>query len=84
MSATYYLSNMKKQKKQQINLLKTIKKLENINKKDSKNKKSFNPFIILFVIAIALSGIYTFLASPTKEIVNTDVGLNDIQARYAS
>lgn len=64
-----------------------MKKLENTNKKDlkdPKNKKGTNPFIILFVIAIVLSGIYTFLASPTKEVVNTDIGLNEIQARYAS
>jgi hypothetical protein len=75
---------MKKQKKQQINLLKTLKKLEGTNKKDPKNKKNVNPFIILFIIAILLSGVYTFLVSPTKEVINTDVGLNDIQTRYAS
>lgn len=78
---------MKKQKKQQIDLLKTLRKLESVNKKDPKNpknKKGVNPFIVLFIIAILLSGIYTFLASPTKEVINTDVGLNDIQARYAS
>lgn len=78
---------MKKQKKQQIDLLKTLKKLDKIDKKDSKkpkNIKGTNPFIILFIIAIILSGIYTFLASPTKEVINTDVGLNDIQAQYAS
>lgn len=78
---------MKKQKKQQIDLMKTLKKLESTNKKDSKdskNKKGTNPFIILFVFAIILSGIYTFFASPSKEVVNSDVGLNDIQARYAS
>ncbi|NCP76948.1 hypothetical protein GW830_02290 [bacterium] len=54
---------MKKQKKQQIDLLKTLKKLENTNKKDPKNKKGTNPFIVLFIIAILLSGVYTFLAS---------------------
>ncbi len=78
---------MKKQKKQQIDLLKTLKKLENADKKSSKNPKNIkrtNPFIVLFIIAILLSGIYTFLASPTKEVINTDVGLNDIQAQYAS
>lgn len=75
---------MKKQKKQQINLLKTLKKLENTNKKDPKNNKGTNPFIVLFILAILLSGIYTFLASPTREVINTDIGLNDIQAQYAS
>lgn len=78
---------MKKQKKQQIDLLKTLKKLDNTGNKDSKNpknKKGVNPFIILFIIAILLSGVYTFLVSPSKEIINTDLGLNDIQARYAS
>ncbi|OIO76555.1 hypothetical protein AUJ87_02545 [Candidatus Gracilibacteria bacterium CG1_02_38_174] len=75
---------MKKQKKQQIDLLKTLKKLENTNKKDPKNKKGTNPFIVLFIIAILLSGVYTFLASGNKEVVNTDIGLNDIQAQYAS
>lgn len=78
---------MKKQKKQQIDLLKTLKKLDNMDKKGSKkpkNIKGTNPFIILFIIAIIFSGIYTFLASPTKEVINTDVGLNDIQAQYAS
>ena len=78
---------MKKQKKEQIDLLKTLKKLENTSKKSSKNpknKKGANPFIILFIIAILLSGFYSFLASPTKEIVHTDIGLNEIQARYAS
>jgi len=75
---------MKKQKKQQIDLLKTLKKLENTNKKDPKNKKGTNPFIVLFIIAILLSGVYTFLASWNKEVVNTDIGLNDIQAQYAS
>lgn len=78
---------MKKQKKQQIDLLKTLKKLENTTKKspkDPKDKKGTNPFVILFIIAILLSGIYTFLASPTKEVIHTDVGLNDIQAKYAS
>lgn len=67
--------------------MKTLKKLENTNKKDPKdpkNKKGTNPFIVLFVIAIILSGIYTFFASPTKEVVNTDIGLNEIQTRYAS
>ena len=80
-------SSMKKQKKEQINLLKTLKKLEQSSKKGSKNpknKKGTNPFVLLFIIAILLSGVYTFLASPTKEVVNTDIGLNDIQARYAS
>ncbi|MDD5376763.1 MAG: ATP-dependent zinc metalloprotease FtsH [Candidatus Gracilibacteria bacterium] len=78
---------MKKQKKQQIDLLKTLKKLESTAKKDPKdpkNKKGINPFIILFIITILLSGFYTFIASPNKEIVNTNLGLNDIQARYAS
>lgn len=67
--------------------MKTLKKLDNSGKqeqKDPKNSKGTNPFVVLFIIAIILSGIYTFLASPTKEIINTDVGLNDIQARYAS
>lgn len=67
--------------------MKTLKKLENTSKKESKdpkNKKGVNPFIVLFVIAIILSGVYTFLASGNKEAINTDLGLNDIQARYAS
>lgn len=78
---------MKKQKKQPIDLLKTLKKLENTSKKDQKNpknKKGVNPFIALFILAILLSGFYTFFASPNKEVINTDLGLNDIQARYAS
>lgn len=78
---------MKKQKKQQIDLMKALKKLENTTMKEGenpKNTKKPNPFIVLFIIAILLSGIYTFLASPKKEVVNTEVGLNDIQARYAS
>lgn len=78
---------MKKQKKQQIDLLKTLKKFEKTDKKglkDPKNNKRTNPFIILFIIAIAFSAIYTFLVSPTKEVVNTDIGLNDIQSNYAS
>ena len=78
---------MKKQKKQPIDLLKTLKKLENTTKKDSKdpkNKKGTNPFIILFIIAIILSSVYAFLVSWNKENINTSLGLNDIQARYAS
>lgn len=75
---------MKKQKKQPIDLLKTLKKLDNTGKKDPKNKKTTNPFIVLFLIAITLSVLYVFLGAPKKEVINTEVGLNDIQARYAS
>jgi hypothetical protein len=77
---------MKKQKKQQIDLLKTMKNRENLTNapKDPKKKKGTNPFVVLFVIAILLTGVYTYLIALPKEDINTDVGLNDIQARYAS
>gem|GEM_PF-6295291 len=78
---------MKKQKKQPIDLMDTIKKLDSTDKKTpkKKNKKNkSNPFILLFVIAIILSVFYTYMSSPSKEKVNTDLGLNDIQMRYAS
>lgn len=78
---------MKKQKKQPIDLLKTLKKLDDVNKKDSKspkNNKSTNPFIVLFVMAIIIASIYSFLGGPNKEDIKTNLGLNEIQARYAS
>lgn len=84
---TYSLSRMKKQKKQPLDLLKTLKKLDQTGKKpqkDPNNKKGTNPFIVLFVIAIVIAVVYVFLGSPNKEVINTDSGLNNIQARYAS
>ncbi len=84
---TYYLNRMKKQKKQPLDLLKTLRKLDQTGKKspkDSQNKKGTNPFVVLFLIAVVISVLYTFLGSAKKEVINTDAGLNDIQARYAS
>lgn len=78
---------MKKQKKQQIDLLKTLKKLDSTTKKEPKtpkNGKQTNPLIVLFVFAIIITGIVYFFNGPTRDDIKTELGLNDIQARYAS
>lgn len=83
----YYHILMKKQKKESINLLKTIKKIEKgMESKDPKKpqkkptSKAFNIFILCIIGALLVA----FFISPSHEKINTDVGLNDIRARYAS
>lgn len=77
---------MKKPKKERIDLLSTIKKLEWTEKKKQRNPKNrrTNSFALLFLVAIVLAVFYTYFTSPSKEVINSDLGLNDIQARYAS
>lgn len=73
-----------KKKNKNVDLLDTLRKIEKVEKKGSKKGNKKNPFIILFLIAIALSLAYTSFYSGAQEKINDKIGINEIRANYAS
>ncbi len=41
-----------------------------------------NPFVILLLVAIVVSSLYAFFSSNDREIVNTDIGINEVVKNY--
>jgi anaerobic C4-dicarboxylate transporter len=59
-------------KKDKIDLIKKLKEIQKVQKSQQKKKKSnkSNPFIALFLVAILVAVIYSFVNTNSKEIIN--------------
>ena len=75
---------MKKKNSPPKNRQEMLSMLKRAATQPSKNPKKSSPFVILFVVAICLSVLYITFSGGKKEIVHTDVGLNQVVASYLS
>lgn len=70
-------------KKGKIDLIDKLKKIQKLDEKKGNWKKS-NPFITLFLVAIAIALVYSFFATPAWEEVNDKAWLYQVVANYSS
>ncbi|MCK9272607.1 ATP-dependent zinc metalloprotease FtsH [Candidatus Gracilibacteria bacterium] len=73
-------------KKDKIDLIKKLKEIQKVQKSQQKKKKSnkSNPFIVLFLVAILVAVIYSFVNTNSKEIINDKLGINEVVSNYSS
>ncbi|EKD65962.1 MAG: hypothetical protein ACD_49C00073G0005 [uncultured bacterium (gcode 4)] len=73
-------------KKDKIDLIKKLKEIQKTQKTDNKKKKwkKNNPFIALFLVAILVAVIYSFVNTNSKEIINDKLWINEVVSNYSS
>lgn len=73
-------------KKDKIDLIKKLKEIQKVQKSQQKKKKSnkSNPFIVLFLVAILVAVIYSFVNTNSKEIINDKLWINEVVSNYSS
>ncbi|MDD2566017.1 MAG: ATP-dependent zinc metalloprotease FtsH [Candidatus Gracilibacteria bacterium] len=71
-------------KKNKIDLISKLKQIQKLDNKKKSNKKKSNPFIVLFLVAIVISVLYSFLNTGPKEEINSKAGIYQVVSNYSS